>query len=72
MRAHIYTESSSVALWHAFGITAVVVSERGGGGGGKCLYLVLPLLRSFSPGGGCEGRENAEVETRQRGREERA
>ncbi len=74
MRAHTSTESSSVALWHAFGITAVVLSERGGGGG-KCLYLVLPLLPSFSPGGGrggSEGRENAEVETRQRGREERA
>lgn len=72
MRAHIYTKLSSVALWHAFGITAVVVSERGGGGeegGGKCLYLVLSLLPSFSPGGGSEGRENAEVETRQRGRE---
>lgn len=27
---HTYTESSSVALWHAFGITAVVLSERGG------------------------------------------
>ncbi|XP_069020064.1 tensin-1 isoform X5 [Embiotoca jacksoni] len=44
--------------------------DRGGGGGGKCLYLVLPLLPSFSPRGGCEGRENAEVETRQKGREE--
>ncbi|XP_035533583.1 LOW QUALITY PROTEIN: tensin [Morone saxatilis] len=70
MRAHTYTESSSVALWHAFGITAVVLSERGGGGGGKSLYLVLPLLPSFSPGGGSEGRENAEIETRQRGRSE--
>lgn len=74
MRAHTCTESSSVALWHTFGITAVVLSERGGGGGGKCLYLVLlpPLSLSLSPGGGSEGRENAEVESRQRGREERA
>lgn len=31
MRARIYTERRSVALWHAFGITAVVLSERGGG-----------------------------------------
>lgn len=75
MHAHIHAESSSVALWHAFGITAVVLSARGGGGGGggggESLYLVglLPLLPCFSPGGGSEGWENEEVETRQRGRE---
>lgn len=66
MRAHINTDSSSVALWHTLGITAVVLSERATGGGGKCLCLVLPPSPSFSPGGGSEGRENAEVETRQR------
>ena len=69
---HTYTESSSVALWHAFGITAVVLSTRGGwgggggGGGGKCLYLVLPLPLCSSPGRGvwrlgeCRGRDEAE------------
>lgn len=70
MCAHTCTESSSVALWHTFGITAVVLSERGGGGGGKCLYLVLlPSLslswRGVWRQGECRGRIKAAGERRE-------
>jgi len=65
--AQTSTQSTSVALWHASGITAAGLSGRRRRRRRRvCIWYSLscPL---FLPEGGSEGRESAELETRQRG-----